>query len=315
MGKKKVTNKLKQKKVYLGILLALIFVSAILIFAKPRLVESFHLITPQKAVATFGMIFDIATPTPSPSPTPVPTSTPTPTPTPRPLTFAEMNTLYGPCAVVPVLMYHHIQNLNIAKQEGHAGLTVDTELFQKQMQYLKDRGYTPIRAEQLIAFFDSGTAIPGKPVLLTFDDGYDDFGSDAAPILRAFGFPALAFIPTGLIQNPGYMSWQTIADLASQGLVYLANHTWSHHNVSTSLAEDQREIGTADTQLSQHGVNGAKVFAYPYGNPSTNGETVLSTLGYKLAFTTYPGFTQCRGRRFILSRTRIGNAALSAYGL
>jgi peptidoglycan/xylan/chitin deacetylase (PgdA/CDA1 family) len=300
MAKEKITNRLKRTYVYVGVLLIFLFVSAFAIFAKSRFVENFHLITP---------IFTIATPTPSP------TLVPTPTPTPRPLTFAELNALYGPCAVVPALMYHHIQNLETAKREGHASLTVDTGLFQKQMQYLKDRGYTPIRVEQLIAFFDSGTAIPGKPVLLTFDDGYDDFGSDAAPILRTFGFPATAFIPTGLIQNTGFMTWQTIGDIASQGLVYFANHTWSHHNVTTSLAEDQREIGTADTQLSQRGLNTSKVFAYPYGNPSANGETVLASLGYKLGFTTYSGFTQCRGRRFILPRTRIGNASLSAYGL
>jgi peptidoglycan/xylan/chitin deacetylase (PgdA/CDA1 family) len=300
MAKKKLTNRLKRTYVYMGVLLLFLFVSALAIFAQPRSVENFHLISP---------ILTIATPTPSLTPIP------TPTPTPRPLTFAQLNALYGPCAVVPTLLYHHIQNLTTAKQEGHASLTVDPGLFQKQMQYLKDRGYTPIRPEQLIAFFDSGTGLPGKPVLLTFDDGYDDFGSDAVPILRTFGFPAIAFIPTGLIQNPGYLSWQTVGDIASQGLVYFANHTWSHHTTSTSLTEDQKEIGTADTQLSQHGLNGLKVFAYPYGNPSANGETVLASLGYNLGFTTTPGFTQCRGRHFILSRTRIGNAALSAYGL
>jgi peptidoglycan/xylan/chitin deacetylase (PgdA/CDA1 family) len=304
---------LKRKNVYLSVLPVLLIISVIIIFVTSNFRNNLHVTTTLRAIQTFGVIMRIATPTPTPSPTPVPTSTPTPTPMPRPLTFTELNSLYGPCTVIPTLMYHHIQTLDTAKKEGHVSLTVDTGLFQKQMQYLKDHGYTPIRPDALIAFFDSGTALPGKPVLLTFDDGYDDFGSDAAPILRSFGFPAIAFIPTGLIQNPGYMSWQTVQDIASQGLVSFANHTWSHHSVSTSLAEDEREIGTADTQLSEHGLNAAKVFAYPYGNPSTNGETVLSRLGYKLGFTTIPGFTQCRGRRFILPRTRIGNADLSAY--
>lgn len=253
--------------------------------------------------------------TPLPTPTPTAAPTPSPTPAPKPLTFAEMNALYGPCAVVPTLFYHHIQKLDIAKQLGHAGLTVDTAMFQKQMQYLKDKNYTPIRVEQLIAFYDAATPLPSKPVLITFDDGYEDFGAVAAPILRAFGFAAVAFIPTGLIQNPGYMTWQTIQDITSWGLIYFANHTWSHKGISNSVAIDQAEIGTADSQLAARGLNQAKVFAYPYGNPSANGESVLSSLGYTLGFTTYPGFTQCKKHRFILPRTRIGNTNLDAYGL
>ncbi|OGG12625.1 hypothetical protein A2875_05440 [Candidatus Gottesmanbacteria bacterium RIFCSPHIGHO2_01_FULL_46_14] len=251
----------------------------------------------------------------TPTSTPTATPTPFPTPTPKPLTFAEMNALYGPCAVVPTLFYHHIQKLDTAKELGHAGLTVDTQNFQNQMQYLKEKNYTPIHGEQLIAFFDAGTPLPSKPILLTFDDGYDDFGTDAAPILRTFGFAAVAFIPTGLIQNPGYMTWQTVQDIASWGLIYFANHTWSHKNVNNSLATNQTEIGTADTQLASRGLNQAKIFAYPYGNPSTNGEAVLSSLGYTLGFTTLPGITQCKKRRFLLPRTRIGNANLNAYGL
>lgn len=274
-----------------------------------------HSVTSNSTVQHFALFLQIITPTPTPTPKPTPTPPPTPTPTPRQLTFNELNSLYGPCAVVPALMYHHIQDLTTAKQEGHGSLTVDTEIFRKQMQYLKDHGYNPIRPEQLIAFFDGGGSLPGKPVLLTFDDGYDDFSSDAVPVLRSFGFAATAFIPTGLLQNPGYMSWANLSDISGQGLIYFANHTWSHHNVSTSLTEDQKEIGTADTQLAEHGLNTSKVFAYPYGNPSANGESVLSTLGYKLGFTTYPGWTQCRGRRFTLPRTRIGNASLSTYGL
>lgn len=256
---------------------------------------------------------DIAMPSSTPEPTISPTYTPTPTP--RPLTFAEMNALYGPCAVVPTLLYHHIQNLEVAKKLGHEVLTVDTANFQKQMQYLFDAKYTPIRVEQLIAFFDASVPLPTKPVLITFDDGYDDFGIDAAPILQSFGYPAVVFIPTGLMENPGYMTWQTVRDIASRGLTYFANHTWSHKNVQTSLEINKTEIGTADSQLTTGGLNQSKVFAYPYGNSSSNGQSVLNSLGYSLAFTTNPGSIQCKKNRLVLPRIRIGNANLNAYGL
>jgi len=264
---------------------------------------------PTQPKIRFSVLNPIVTTTPTPSPKP------TPTPTPRPLTFEEMNTLYGPCAYVPVLFWHHIQDLNIAKTEGHIALTVSTAIFHSQMQYLKDHGYTTIRPDQLAAFFDARTALPAKPVLLTVDDGYDDFSSDAAPIIREFGFQITSFIPTGLLNNPGFMTWDTLSGLAGSGNFYFANHTWSHRNVNASRDIDEREITTADTQLAQHGLNQAKIFAYPYGFPNNFATTVLERLGYKLAFTTYPGSVQCRGQRFTLPRLRIGNTDLSSYGL
>src|SRR5258708_7109491 len=60
---------------------------------------------------------------------PAPTSLPTPKPSPKPLTFAELNSLYGPCVNLPVLYYHHIQNMDVAKAAGQQNLTVATDVF------------------------------------------------------------------------------------------------------------------------------------------------------------------------------------------
>ena len=249
----------------------------------------------------------LPTPTPTPLPTLVVTSTP------KPLSFTEMNQKYGPCVYLPTLLYHHIQNLDTAKTQGHQSLTVSPEFFRKQMEYVKDHGYTPIAPNMLINFFDSGAGLPKKPILLTFDDGYQDFATDAAPILKEFGFTAIAFIPTGLMNNPGYMNWDTLSSLSPT--MYMANHTWSHHTVAASKDVIEKEITVADTQLSQHNLNALKVFAYPYGNANSFAIEQLKKLGYKLAYTTRPGSTLCKSQRFELPRTRIGNAQLSGYGL
>ncbi|MBI5449504.1 polysaccharide deacetylase family protein [Candidatus Gottesmanbacteria bacterium] len=248
-------------------------------------------------------------------PTPTPTPEPTPTPTPRPLTFAEMNELYGPCAYVPTLMYHHVQDMNEAKTKEQGGLTVDTGTFRTQMQYIHDRGYNTIRPIDLINFFDIGSPLPGKPMLITFDDGYDDFGTNAAPILREMGLQGTAFIPTGLMENPGYMNWGKVMEISGWGNIYFANHTWSHHNVATTRKKDEDEISTADKQLGDRALNPFKVFAYPYGFSNDTGISVLQQLDYKIAFTTYPGSTLCKQQRFTLPRIRIGNSGLGTYGL
>ncbi len=260
------------------------------------------------ANSKFGMLMK----TPAAVPTPTPFVTPTPTPTPKPLTFAQMNALYGPCVRLPVLMYHHIQTKEAATADKQTALTVYTDIFRNQMQYLKDRGYNIVTMNDLIGFFDSGAAIPPKSVLLTFDDGYQDFYTDAYPILSQLGFHATMFVPTGLMENPDYLTWSEISGM--NGIILFANHTWSHKNVRVSTSTMQYEISTADTQLSQHGFNSPKVFAYPYGLDTGKAESYLASLGYKAAFTTVSGNILCNKQRFALPRIRIGNISLSSYG-
>lgn len=264
------------------------------------------------ANSKFGQLLKIPLPTAIPMVKPYPPATPSPTPTPKPLTFAQMNALYGPCVYLPVIFYHHIQSRESAVANKQTSLTVYTDVFQKQMQYLKDVGYIPIGMERLSDFFDNGFATPARSILLTFDDAYQDFYTDAYPILQNFGFRATMFTPTGLVGNPGYLTWDEIA--AMNGPILFANHTWSHANVAVSTAKMQTEISTADSQLLDHGLNTAKIFAYPYGIDSGQAINFLNSLGYKEAFTTIPGSLLCKKQRLALPRIRIGNAPLSAYG-
>jgi peptidoglycan/xylan/chitin deacetylase (PgdA/CDA1 family) len=264
-------------------------------------------ITPK---SKFTDILNKKVPTPSPVPTPVPT--PSPTPSPRPLTFAEMDVLYGPCVRIPVLMYHHVQSREQATANKQTGLTVYTDIFKTQMEYLKTKGYNTATTSDLVNFFDNGIPVPPKSFMVTFDDGYQDFFTDAYPILNSLGFKSIMYLPTGLMQNPGYLGWGDIGSMT--GSVYFGNHTWSHKNVVTQAAIMQKEISTANTQLLDHGLNSPKTFAYPYGPDSVAAENYLASLDYKLAFTTRPGNILCKKQRFDLPRIRIGNTPLSYYG-
>lgn len=210
-------------------------------------------------------------------------------------------------------MYHHIQTAEQAKKRGQGGLSVDPAWFQKQMEYLKTKGYSVITMKQLIGFFDSGINLPAKPVMITLDDGYEDNFTEAWPILKSYGYIATIFTPTGLVNNPDYFSWSQMSEM--KGNIYFANHTWSHHSSSGSKEVLEKELDIADKQLSEHGFNEDKVFAYPYGKSSENDKIALKKYGYKLAFTTTHGSLQCKGKRYDLPRIRVGNASLSSYGL
>ncbi len=212
-------------------------------------------------------------------------------------------------------MYHHVEDYTQAKTEGHGSLTVNTVDFKSQMQDLVKRGFTTISMSDLISFFDQSKSLPAKSILLTFDDGYKDFGTDAYPILRDLNLKATIFTPTGLMNNPDYLSWATLMNIASDRNILFANHTWSHHSVAASKEVVEKEISLADGQLKEKNLNIPKVFAYPYGNPAFGAEKYLSSLNYKLAFTTRSGTTLCKGQRFELPRVRVGNAPLASYGI
>jgi peptidoglycan/xylan/chitin deacetylase (PgdA/CDA1 family) len=240
------------------------------------------------------------------------TNTEATTPKNNNLSFEEMNKKFGPCARVNVLMYHHVQEEAAAKARGQTGLNVTPDFFRLHMQYLKDKGYTVISPKELITFFNGGT-LPQKPVMITLDDGYEDNYSKMYPILKEFGFSATVFTATGLLGNQDYMTWGNLDEM--KNLVYFGNHTWSHHPSSGNLEVQEKEIGTADQQLNEHGLNQSKIFAYPYGKPSANAETVLRSKGYRVAFTTNHGNILCKGLSLELPRIRVGNAPLNRYGL
>jgi peptidoglycan/xylan/chitin deacetylase (PgdA/CDA1 family) len=254
---------------------------------------------------------EIPTITETPTLTPLPTATVVATL--APISFEEMNKNYGPCAKVNVLMYHHIQDEETAKKNGQTGLSVAPDFFRKHLQYLKDNGYSVITMTDLKNFFNGGPNLPQKPVMITLDDGYKDNYELMYPILKEFGMKANIFVATGLLNNPGYMSWDDLNQM--KDLVYFGNHTWSHHSSAGTKEKQTEEIGLADKQLNEHGLNGDKIFAYPYGGASRIAEEVLTNNGYQIAFTTVHGNILCRGKSLELPRIRVGNASLKSYGL
>ncbi len=291
--------------IFLFVIISLLIVSNIFLFNKFRKNEA----------ATINRILSGLTPTDiAKHAKPAPKGLlPTPTSSPKPLTFEEVNNLYGPCINLPVLYYHHIQNMDVAKAAGQQNLTVATDIFIDQMQYLKDKGYTTVATNTLTDFFDKGVYPAHGYVILTFDDGYSDFYVNVLPILRQFGFKAVLALPTGLVGNPGFLTWDEISQAASSG-VEVINHTWSHASMGGSSDIVQKEITTADDQLNQRGYNSNKAFIYPYGTYNDYVIGFLQSKGYTLAFTTIPGSTLCKKHRFTLPRVRIGNTTLSAYG-
>ncbi len=125
---------------------------------------------------------------------------------------------------IPVLMYHSIA---IGATRKFRRFTVDPAEFAAHMDYLDIEGYHPLTAAELVAS-GSGRALPARPVVLTFDDAYDDFHSTALPILRKHGFRAALYVPTAYVggtmrflgcvgeEHRAALSWQELGEIAAE---------------------------------------------------------------------------------------------------
>lgn len=124
---------------------------------------------------------------------------------------------------VPILMYHAVGD----EAWGYSDLFVRPADLETQLQYLADNGYETI-------FFDDLSHLEDfeKPVLLTFDDGYDDNYTELFPILQKYQAKATIFVIPKYIGASHKMTEAQIQELAQSGLVSIQSHTWSHGNLS-----------------------------------------------------------------------------------
>ena len=136
---------------------------------------------------------------------------------------------------IPVLTYHHIGS-------GNGWLYVGEADFEQQLVYLRERGYKTISVAELAEGLSGRTKLPDRPIVLTFDDGYDDNYQAALPVLLRQGMRASFFVVTGKMGQPGYLSWPQAAKMRDQGME-IGSHTVHHYTLTEiNLKEMEREL-------------------------------------------------------------------------
>lgn len=259
------------------------------------------------------------------SPTPTPVAPPvlslqsfvdtTPTPTSAQQTILDTQTESDFCLNVPMLIYHHIQPLDEANSLGHAQLTVDSGIFDEQMNYLVSNGYHTISSDQVVTALINHQQLPEKSIVITLDDGYDDVYNYAYGIAKKYNIVLDLMIPSGLVNNAGYLTWDQLKEMSENNLIHVYNHTWSHAALGDAdRAQIEQEVMTANSQLEATLNKKINIFSYPYGSYGTTVIDFLKERGFVGGISTIDGTVQCKSYIMTLHRTHIGNAPLSVYG-
>lgn len=226
---------------------------------------------------------------------------------------------------LPILTYHSID-------ESGSVISTSLETFKRQIKLLSDEGFNVISLKDLTVGPDRRDHIPPKTIILTFDDGFQNFYSTAFPILKEHNFTATVFLITdhcgkyndwdenlASIERARLMDWEEIKELSKYGIEF-GSHTQTHPDLTQIPIElaTKEAVQSKLTLEEKLGIESA-AFAYPYGkyNPAVRN---LIEANFKMACSTRLGkadfgddlFTLKRLDTYYLSNERIFSSILSA---
>jgi peptidoglycan/xylan/chitin deacetylase (PgdA/CDA1 family) len=207
---------------------------------------------------------------------------------------------------VPVLMYHYIRINPDPHDRLGFNLSVTPAMFRAQLDYLAQNGFNVLSLHQAVEAIRLHRALPSRPVVLTFDDGYADFYATAVPELRAHGFTATEFVATGLVGRSGYMTWPQIRSAETMGFT-MGAHTVNHVALA-GVAPARALWEMRQSKLTLEAMLGHPIldFAYPYGSFNASVAANARQLGFECAVSTVPGTRHWGATLMALYRVRIG---------
>ena len=232
---------------------------------------------------------------------------------------------------LPILMYH-----SISEPEERNGthpyyeICTSPQVFAEHMKFLYENNYQVITLDHAVSLLKGTSrpsglnkanelAEPKQPknpyVVLTFDDGFEDFYSAAFPILHSYGFPCTVFLPTAAISNnesgikeKKHLAWNQVRELYRSGVSF-GSHTVNHPKL-VDLTHEAVEMELARSKdVIEHELGGRiDSFSYPYAFPEGKWQFIsitrqlLHELGYENGVTTRIGLSGRQDDPFFLKR-------------
>jgi peptidoglycan/xylan/chitin deacetylase (PgdA/CDA1 family) len=150
--------------------------------------------------------------------------------------------------------------------------------------------------------------------VLSFDDGHDDFATQAVPVLLNDGFTATSFVVPGFLGHSGYMTSAQVQAVGGEGMT-IGAHTMHHVDLTrVPPAVARYEIAESRRQLQQLTGQPVLDFAYPYGASNTSVVSKVAAAGFRDAVSTTYGVRQFLSQRYALHRIEVsGYDSLSSF--
>ncbi|MCL5411748.1 MAG: polysaccharide deacetylase family protein [Patescibacteria group bacterium] len=208
---------------------------------------------------------------------------------------------------LPIIMYHYVENILNSSDTLRQKLNIPPAIFENELKNLKENGYQTYFVREVPEIINDRMLFSPKGVILSFDDGYEDFYADVFPLLKRYQTKATLYVIYNFIDRPGYLSASQIRELIASGLVEIGSHTLDHidlRNAPDSVAK--REIFESKQRLENKFGIKVKTFAYPFGTYNSETLNLVKESGYTAAVSTIPGTYHSNEKLFYLHRLRPG---------
>lgn len=217
-------------------------------------------------------------------------------------------------APVPVLMYHEVSP---SPHPAFRRYTVTVREFTRQMRWLAAFGYQPIDMDALVRTRLGQGSLPKRPVVITFDDGFQGSADHAVPVLLAHEFTAVFYLVSGLMGATSrwlgpelgmelpLMSWGTARALTADGFQCGA-HTATHPRLAgLDPSRCRAELMDARSRLEDELGRPIVHLAYPYGSFDRAVQETVAEAGYVTACSTRAGLSGADDDLLALRRVTI----------
>ena len=187
---------------------------------------------------------------------------------------------------VPILMYHRVAEVE------NSAWCVPSDIFERQMQFLRQQGYTSILPADLAAHQRWGSPLPKRPIIITFNDGFRDCLTTAEPILRQYGLRAIVFLITDdnghapeerrQFEGTDCLTWAEVHQARQRGTLAFGAHAHPHQNLSA--AHNPLELTKASRkQIIRYGRFIPDAFSYPGGQYNERAIEAVRQAGFGTA--------------------------------
>jgi len=215
-------------------------------------------------------------------------------------TFTGTHSAYAaePKTKAVVIMYHRFG------EDDFPSTNVSMDQFRAHVEELKNGGYNVVSLPRIVDALRNGEALPPKTVGLSVDDAYESVYTRAWPILKAAGFPLTVFIAADPVDQhtPRYMSWDQVRELAADGVTMGSQTKYHPHMADLSKDAVKKEIEISNKLFAEKLGKTPDLFAYPYGEASSEVMKLVKDAGFAAAFGQHSGAIGSGGELYYLPR-------------
>ena len=237
---------------------------------------------------------------------------------------------------VVVLSYHHVD------EHSDQPFAISPKQFEEQMSFLQEHDLNPITLGEFLHFMETGSLATPNAVLITFDDGYESYYTEAFPIMRTYGFPSVNFVIAGRLRDTADrkrenmtppLTRQQILEMRATGLAEFGSHTYSLHGQDAlnewgdlgpvtapvyleelqrlEAEQEYRDRLYVDFSMSRIGLSEwlhhpIEVISLPFGYTNLIVQETAKQAGYRYVFNSTPGVVTSDTDPFAIPRFDVG---------